>query len=528
MKDTGLLAAIEASPRTGRLGLPSRIAEGIDGKPVLFHTAQRLLGVEGVAEVWIVTSGSEAGAVRSLLEGLPVRFFCSDEPDIPSRERLRRGRLWALGSWRGGLKHSFFGCESGRPGALRALLEKRRQSHLILAPAEAPLLAPELVEELVAAFRREGREKKLYLATSPPGLSADLYSADILEVFAASGRSLDGALDFRPDSPEHWTDAFGFLHWYANTITSLRARLCADTDRSFNLVTSIVRSLGSRWQDGTAEQLTALLRNDQRLLAGDFPQELVLELTSRRNHVGPADGPPDTENDLPPERIQSLLEECAGRNDVRFSLGIRGEPLRHPRIVEILGLFAQERPFGLHVHTDALAVTDEILAALAAADPDVVSVSLDATSPETYQRLHGIDGYQRAIEGANRLGELLLPRGRFLVPEFARCALNAGEVEAFYDAWYAKTGWVTVTDHDDRAGRVASLADRYHLPPDREACAHLSEELAVLPDGAFALCRQDLEATTRIGEVGRDAIQDVWHTRALHCRFCEACKSWAF
>jgi hypothetical protein len=488
----------------------------------------RLLRSEQVGQVWLVTTPEGIKEVQPLVGGLPVRFFPSDAPDIPSRERLRRGRTWALGSWRGGLGHSYFTCEAGRPASLLALCRKQKLPHLLVVPAEAPLLAAELIDDLLATFRRDGAQKKLYLGTAPPGLGADLYSIEVLEILAETGRSVDGILDFRPDEPNHYVDGLGLFHWYPNTVTGVRARLCADTERSLRRVQAIAGRFGAAWSDVTAQAVLDALGEDPRLTAGDFPQEILLEVTTRRHHHGPADGPRLETRDLPPAHVASILEECAARDDVRFSLGILGDPLLHPRIGEILELFTGNRPFGLHVHTDGLGLSDDMLERLVAADPDVVSVSIDAATPATYEALHGIDGLARATENADRLAEALLPRDRFLVPEFALCGQNAGEVEAFYDRWYAKTGWVTVRDHDHLAGQRPALQERPHVPPERGFCAHLAEELAVLPTGTLALCRQDLRETAPLGTAGKDAIAGVWASRPLACDLCPACTAWAF
>ena len=123
---------------------------------------------------------------------------------------------------------------------------------------------------------------------------------------------------------------------------------------------------------------------------------------------------------------------------------------------------------------------------------------------------------------------MLLPRGRFLVPEFTLCEQNAHEVEFFYSTWYKRTGWVTVRDHNDLAGQRATLRARNHVPPERSFCAHLAEELAILPTGVFIICSQDLWATTPLGEVGTETVRDAWLKRPLSCELCEGCSAWAF
>src|SRR5512136_3005353 len=94
-------AVIEASIAGGRLGLRGTAAEDLAGKPILRRTVEKLLRAARVEDVWIVAPAADIPALEALVQGLGVGFFPSDEPDIALRRRLRRGRIWALGSWRG-------------------------------------------------------------------------------------------------------------------------------------------------------------------------------------------------------------------------------------------------------------------------------------------------------------------------------------------------------------------------------------------------------------------------------------------
>lgn len=527
MTQHALPAIIEASPAKGRLGLPGKCGHPIQGKPQLACTVERLLAAAAVSEVWIVTPSREHAAVKALLQGLPVQYFQSDKPDLPGRDRIRRGRKWALGAWRGGLGHSTFAGEAGSPEKLLALCNKKGFDHILLAPAEAPLLAPALVDRLVGQFFQDAHKKQVYLATCPPGLGADVISRDLLAVFADAGKGLEAVLDFRPDAPDHNVDGMGLFHWYPNAITGLHVRLCGDTDRSLARLESIAERFGPKWQSLTAQDLINALKEDPRLLAGDHPQELVVDITTRQPGDGPIDGPVRPDTDMPPDVFAELLAEINTFDDIRLTLGCRGDPLLHPAFGDFLDCIGAQRPFGVHIHTHGLGLDDAMLARLAHADPDIISISLDAAEIETYRKLHNHDGLAEAEQAVDRLLDVIGPAGSFVIPEFALCDGNRSEVASFYQRWFGKTGWVSVADHDDLAGQRPSLTTRRHLPPQRDFCVHLAESLAVGPDGDFLLCMQDMTGETRLGAAGKDAIQTVWEKRPLTCRLCENCHAWA-
>ena len=527
-KKEPILTAIEVDLETGRLGLAGGAERLLDGRPVLYHTVSRLLHVPGIHTVFLITSEKQAPRIRPLVEGLPVRFFICDEPDIPGRERLRRARRWSLSSWRGGLASAYFACEAGRPAALSALLRRYKRPFVLLAPAEAPLLCPDLVAQLLQAHRRDGSTKQLYVASAPPGLAADLYGAEILEVLRAGGRSVDGVLDFRPDTPEHYVDGLGLIHWYDSSLTSLRARLCADIDRSFASIERIVAKLGPGWKEVKARELAELLASDPSLTSGPYPQELVIELSGRRNHKGPIDGPPLPGADLELAVFEKVLEQLCNHRDMRLSVGVHGEPFLHPDAIRIFETISRKRPWALHVHTDGLAFDDRRLEALLQAEPDVVSITLDAAEPQTYHALHGIDGLETAERLCRTLAEKLIPQGRFVVPEFALCRQNHKEVEPFFDKWYPVTGWVVIRDHNDLAGQRPSHRHRDHVPPVRTACGHVLEELVLSPNGTFLRCLQDPWERDPLGSATEKTIEEVWAERAHTGPLCRSCSAWSF
>ncbi len=526
MSSKQLSAVIEVDPQAGRLGLASRIAEPVNGEPQLKLTCSRLLRAEHVSDVWIVTPPSARACVQAILEGAPVRFFETDGEDIPGRDRIRRGRKWALGAWKGGVGHAYFAGEAGTPRNLLALCTEHDLQHILLAPAEAPFIAPELIDMQLGQFFKDNACKQIYLATCPPGLGADVVSREMLEVFSRAGRSFEGVLDFRPDTPGHNIDGMGMFYWYPNRITSLQVRLCGDTDLSLKRLRRLADHFGDRADAVTAEEIIAGLKAAPELLAGPFPQEVLVEVTSRCNHAGPADGPTGTDGDLSPALLEAVLSEITHFDDVRMSWGVCGEPLLHPQITTLLSMLSARPPFGFHLHTDALELSDEVLGALKQAAPDIVSVSLDAVEPETYRALHGVDGLEKAEANLERLRGELGPENTFVVPEFALCGQNKDEVEHFYERWYGRTGWVVVRDHDDCAGQRECLAQRKHVPSEKNFCMHLAGTLAVRPDGTLVPCLQDIWATTALGRLGSVTIADAWRKRPLAFELCERCSRW--
>jgi SynChlorMet cassette radical SAM/SPASM protein ScmF len=227
-----------------------------------------------------------------------------------------------------------------------------------------------------------------------------------------------------------------------------------------------------------------------------------------------------------------------------------GEPLLHPRILEILEVI-QAEGLGLVVETNGVLCTPELAARLkATAKNPFVSVSLDGADAETHEWVRGVAGsFEGALEGIRNLVKAgfrpqiimsVMRRNQDQLESVVRLAerLGAGSVkfnlvqptargEKMHTAGetltieeLVETGkWV-----ENTLSTSTDLKLMYHHPPAFKPLGKLLGDngdgcgrcgifgiLGVLSNGSYALCGIG-EAIPELvfGQAGKDRLADVW------------------
>jgi len=124
-----------------------------------------------------------------------------------------------------------------------------------------------------------------------------------------------------------------------------------------------------------------------------------------------------TDTLLRPEDYARFIREAAGRVPI-FAIAIQGyEPLLPESLPYTRAILATGRflglPTSLVTNGTKLADASDLLTILA---PNKVSISLDAASPETHDRIRGVVGaWAASVAGIKRATEVLAPRTRLVV-----------------------------------------------------------------------------------------------------------------
>lgn len=505
------IAVLEVDLETNALGLTCRAAEDLDGRSVLRATVENLLAYGRVGSVAIVCPATARSAVAALVEGLAVTWH---EPaaDHPMRARWRRGRKWGLSGWRGGLAGTTVFDEWGSPATLRRVLAETGAPDLVKPGVLNPLVDGALLVEFLEAARASEQDA-LFLPT-PPGANFEYYRPSFLDSLIARGATIREAMILYTDRTNRDPVLVEAFHRPGEAVIEGRHRIAADTARGLE----VVRDLRRAFAPGPAGWSSAAL--DGHLLASPevwhrrLPRELEVEITGRDDLPAPQRPRPRRDRpDLPFDVFARLVDELATYDDACLTLGGWGDPLLSKDLPRMLERARAAGVWGLHVATSGLSLSAETIAALVDARVDAVTVAIDAERPEVYQALNGIDALERVTAGVEALiaaSEALGAEGPFVVPEMVKRAETMDDLEAFFDRWYAATGWVVLRPHEDYCGQ---REDRNPLPfhlSRRSLCRRIQEGLVVLVDGTVPVCGMDYLGRWPAGDVGRDSLESIW------------------
>ena len=149
---------------------------------------------------------------------------------------------------------------------------------------------------------------------------------------------------------------------------------------------------------------------------------------------------------------------------------------------------------------------------------DIVNVRIDVPDSALYERIMGLDGYERADGTTRALIDQRQQASRGLplvVPEMIKTVDTMELMEGFYDGWLAKSGAAVIRGYDDFAGQLDDLAVSSMEPPDRRPCRRIFSRMTIFADGTVPACEEDFRGTCPVGNIADDTIVDIWRSTAF-------------
>ncbi len=514
------IAVMQVDLRTSGLGTRSRLANAIAGQAVLRRTVERLARAERLAGIVVLASAEECDATRGLLAGTPARVEVSERLVAPYRELARSGRAWGPDGWRGGIGGLCWFDEEMSAGACAEAAKHAEADSVVFVSAAAVLIDVGLVDAMVAHHEENAEAARITFCQAPPGLAPAIFSRSILEELDGALQPAGALLVYQPDQPQPDLTGKGACYRPASVIIEARGRLIADTRRSFERVARLIELGADSWG---AERIAAEMVRDDGGVVASAPEEIEIELTTDdplagRTVLRPRGGMVGRRGPISNEHVRRVIEGIEGWDDVRVVLGGFGEPCLHPRFGEILAMLRASSALAIGVQTTGLAGDERVDEVLFAAPADAVIVGLDAATPETYRRVHGVDGFDAVCGRMERWARWRVDRRAvrpIIVPEFIKSTGNVDDMEEFYDAWLRRLGVASIRGASGFAGQMEDRRVTRVAPPGRVACRQISRRTMVLADGSVASCDQDFSGSQVIGRVGAQSLAEIWEAGVM-------------
>lgn len=537
MKTIGIIMVdLDRSP----LGTRSRLSAMLAGVPLLRRTLERASKAKRLDRLFMVAPSPQAGAVADLAAGLPVTLETYSGQPPAYRELVTAGRMWGLDGWRGGIGGLCAFDEDVHVPAAAALAARENADVALSIPAAAAMIDPQLIDAMVDHYASEGHIFRMTFTQAAPGLAPVVLARTLLEELAPTGQPPGAVLTYKPGKPI--PDLTGREACFRGPTEIIEAggRLLGDTRRSFERLERMLEAIGP---EADALAASRWLRDVDSTFVAEHPAEIEIEITTSDPWKGGSILRPGAEQ--VPDRgaidvnlIRSVVNACRHWDDVRVVLGGFGDPLAHPQLGEITSLIRAAGAAAIAVRTSGLIRGEAIDASLFETPVDVLEIMLDAATAEGYRRVHGMDGFDAAMDACGawlqrrQEGRCVSP---MIIPSMVKSKETLGEMEAFYDGWTERHGTALLTGYSHRAGQLADRAVVRMAPPYRVACRRTHSRLLVLADGRVTTCDQDFAARQVIGDLRRDSIQAIWQGDALarvrcddlsQTALCRACDEW--
>ncbi len=539
------IAVIEADFARGALGTRARLNDDLLGETVLRRTLKRVLAARRIDRVHLVVRHQEKPLADAAVAGLDVAVQTHDAGSVPWREMIASGRKWSLDGWRGGLVGASVFDESLNPWVLSAICQMDQAEAVVSVAPAAPLMDPGLLDGLVGHYEQVRGEMRLAFTQTAPGLSAAVYQPALLAELANAGQPLCRLLAYRPEEPRKDLATQNAFFSVPAQIAHAMGRCIVDTQCAFDRTSRMLREIGN---DESADAMTVSrwLGDHKYDQVGRLPEEVEIELTTEdplpNTTLRPRGSAVGGRGPMSMDLFKRLIDELAGRDDVRVIFGGFGDPLLHPQWPAMVGYARQAGVFGIAVRTSGITLDAMAVDALMTPRVDVLNVLVDAVTPATYRAVHNADYYQRVLENVEAVGRANHQRQQpqpLIVCEMAKTRATIGEMEQFYDFWVTKTGSAYLAGPSHYARQWADLAVMSMAPPARRTCHRIFFRTLVLADGRVTVCDQDFKGTHAIGSLTESSLSSLWTGPAmtgvrrshLDGRFdgmplCPACEEW--
>lgn len=215
-----------------------------------------------------------------------------------------------------------------------------------------------------------------------------------------------------------------------------------------------------------------------------------------------------------------------------------GEPLLHPRMMDMIALAKDLGVANVNLTTNGSLLKGKRLEALLATPPDVIDFSLDAMTADTYAKYRvGLD-FKTTMDNVHHfLTRRDANKTRVIVSMIAHPGLE-DEVKEFEAYWTPRVDQVAIRTLHANLGAVD--VEQPPLPDPRWPCPHLWQRLVIDFRGHIRFCPVDWFDQTCIGDAGQDTLHDIWHGETMSrlrqrhldsdysgCGVCEKCTDWA-
>lgn len=510
------------------------------GQPVLRWTLQRLTRAHQVTSTAILCWDDQAAAVEPLASEWGARAISKGtRSPIAHLNAISAAQRWTDG-WRGGLLAT---CkfDLGFHGPWHAeVAEQANCDAVVLIDPSAGLVDPELIDALVAHGEQHDGKEFCFMPAAP-GLGGVLLRPSLLKRLAAANAHAGRLLHYFDDQLGKEPVATDYCVSIPTPVARSPDRFTLDSDRQVARLSNSLESLNGQLLGSGAQDIVRRVAVSQTPDA--LPREIVLELNTNRS-TRPIFWPGSTLNIERPHMSASvarqLVEELASLDDIRLTLSGVGDPLLSPNFFEVIE-YGRHAGLAIHVETDLVGISIEMLSRLAASGIDVISFHLPALSAQSYEAVMGRDGYVEVLEN---IRQLLLARRELgssipiIVPIFTKCQQNLAQMEAWYDQWLRAVGSAVIRGPSTCGGQIPDVAVADMSPSGRRPCGRISSRVTVLSDGRVVSCEEDVTGIQVMGRIGQESLAEIWGKRFEALRedhrkgkwdqysLCGRCKEW--
>ena len=210
------------------------------------------------------------------------------------------------------------------------------------------------------------------------------------------------------------------------------------------------------------------------------------------------------ENDfMPLDMYKKIIKECGQHNLFTLKFSMRGEPLLHPDIVEMVRYAKEQKIKEVWINSNGGLLTEKLIIDLLSAGVDWITVSFDGLG-EMYESIRKPLKYEDTLKKLKMLRQY-------------RDKLNANTLLNVQTIWSAiKQNPSEYIDlMNSIVDRVAYNPDMNYkdiilIPDDKFVCPRLWQRICITSHGNYLKCPSDFQMQEILGNVADYTVKEAW------------------
>lgn len=252
-----------------------------------------------------------------------------------------------------------------------------------------------------------------------------------------------------------------------------------------------------------------------------FPERVTIEITNRCNlqcFMCPRNKVKMEIGDMEVSLFKKIIDEIANFLPVCLVPFFRGEPLLHPRFLEMLSYAKQLGLKPIQIATNAYFLNQDISEKIFDSGIDFISFSIDTNMPEIYRKIRQNSDYEKVKSNIIYFLELKRKKGLTL-PEIQISAVktekNASFLDEFIEFWSDKADRVRIYYAHSLENKLGQL-ENDEAQKKRKPCFKVLSDFVIYWNGDVAICNHDWQRDKFIGNVRDTAIQKIWNSHVYN------------
>lgn len=267
--------------------------------------------------------------------------------------------------------------------------------------------------------------------------------------------------------------------------------------------------------DRYQEYRTAWLQRPINFSPGNFPVHLDIEATTRCNlKCTFCDKLPflskEQMGDMNYDLYTQIIDEGMANGLYSIKLSYRGEPLLHPRLVDMVKYAKESGVIDVYFNTNGTLLTNQLAEDLIHAGLDRISVSVEGVDPTAFEKARVGASFERIKANLSNLIErrnaIQSPTPKVRVQTVRLPNLDLKAYAHYWDKYCDETAAIDFKDTDQSFNEV--IAKDW-------ACPQLWQRMTIEWNGVIHPCNNDDQGNIVVGKAGETSLSEIWKSRQV-------------